>query len=172
MADSLRASFDSAQWDTIFAKLAGPGRESLARRMGVSGGVILRDEAKERAPMSDGNYNETSGGSQQSGQLKDSIYLAFNTTLSTSTTFVYSVSWNADLAWWGKLIEFGHYIRYPYYRDAEGVYHTNKKRGLLANPFWVPAQPFLQPAFDSSQGRAKVAMLERGRVEVQILFQG
>ena len=46
MADAV---FDDKEWTSAFAMLRGEFKESLARRMGVSGGRILRDEAKRRA---------------------------------------------------------------------------------------------------------------------------
>lgn len=152
-------------------QLNGALRESLARRMAVSGGQILRDEAKARVPNTfTGAHNDSSRGSQAPGTLRDAIYLAYNDRRSTQTMFTYSVSWNDKKAWWGKLIEFGHYLRYAYVIDANGVYHTLKDRPL-ANPRWIEATPFLAPAYDASLQAVRAAMIERGKTELPILLR-
>lgn len=177
MADSLRASFDLSAWDEMLAKLQGPARESLARRMCVSGGVIMRDEAKQYALRPTTHvYNPTSRGSHEAGILSDSIYLAFRDKVSTELVFTYSVTWNDKKAFWGKFREFGYRIIYPFYVDAAGMYHTyhgesSKTPEKLAHPFFVKPTPFLRPAFDASQVRVKSAMLQRGIAELPILLR-
>jgi len=49
-------------------------QESLARRMGVAAGSVIRDEAKERAPVG----KTGTWGSITPGLLKSSIYLAYS----------------------------------------------------------------------------------------------
>ena len=80
-------------------------KESLARRMGVSGGVVLRDEAKKNADRgSDAVVNSraegsTGIGSREAGALAAAIYLAFDTERSDEKQVVYNVSWNQKDAW-------------------------------------------------------------------------
>lgn len=173
-----KANVDFGEWTTLFDRLQGAARESLARRMLVSGGKVLEAEAKMLARRPTTHvYNPASRGSQEAGQLADAIYLAFRDGESTQTTFKYSVSWNNQKAWWGKLREFGYYVRYPYYIDKHGMYHTyhaegGKGKGTpLPKPHWVAPTPFLGPALNVLP-QVKIAMIERGREEVQKLLKG
>lgn len=127
--------FDGLGWDAALAKLDGEFRVSLARSMAVAGGQLLRDEAKQNAPV-------------DTGLLRDSIYLAFKDDRSSEAQIVYSVSWNSRTAPHGHLIEFGHW----HVQGGKGGERTS----------WTPAQPFLRPAFDHAP-RAQQAMIQRGR---------
>lgn len=111
----------------------------LARSMCVAGGKVLRDEAKVRAPV-------------DTGKLRDSIYLAYRDKESTETRVVYQVSWNSKKAPHGHLLEFGHWTVYGGKRGKGGVQGE-----------WVAARPFLRPAYDAAIGRAREAMIARGR---------
>lgn len=163
--------FDASEWQAAFDRLKGSFKESLARRMLVSGGVVLRDQAKANARnKGPWNYNPTSRGSQKGGTLSDAIYLAFDDKKSNGVQFTYKISWNAKLAWWGKLVEFPHFMRYAFFRDKDGVWHTIK-RVKLEHPKLVPARPFLAPAYDVRLADTKSAMIERGREELPKLLQ-
>jgi hypothetical protein len=164
------AQFDDSEWITAFARLRGPLKESLARRMCVSGGAILRDEAKRRAARAPvWKYNPTSWGSQQKGTLVRAIYLAFNEKLSNTYQFTYSISWNRKIAPYGHLVEFGYKQIYAVFMDRTGEFHTNK-RIRLKKPRRIPATPFLGTAYDSHLMTARMAMLERGRQELPRLL--
>ncbi len=159
------SKFDDREWITAFAMLKGPLKESLARRMCVSGGRVLRDEAKRRArrvPV--WKYNPTSWGSQRKGTLSDSIYLAFDQKKSNTYQFTYKVSWNAKIAPYGHLVEFGYKMIYLVIKDRTGEYHTIKSR-RLPTPRRVPASPFLSTTFDTKLDEARAAMIDRGREE-------
>lgn len=169
MADKIEARVDFTAVQAGFDLLNTEMKESLARRMGAAGARVLRDEAKARAPVSDGEYNPASRGSQQPGTLRNSIYMAYNERLSSSTTHTYSVSWNAKKAWWGKLVEFGYYRRFAWGKDAAGNWTTFKSMPL-ANPVRVPAKPFLGSAFDSHMLIARDAMIAAGKVALAELL--
>lgn len=169
MGSSLKATFDASGWDKVFNALDGPLKESLARRMGVSGGRIIRDEAKLRAPSSDGaTYNPTSRGSHAAGTLKNAIKVIYNERLSSTTQYVYSVTWINRDAWWGKLIEFGHW-QTQYLQRPDGMFYTPKHARDKVR--WVPAEPFLAPAYEARILDAKAAMIERGKNELPILLR-
>ena len=172
-------TFDASGWKAGLDRLQGPLRESLARRMAVSGGVILRDEAKVRAPRSDGPYTPYSGEgsrhSEASGTLADSIYLAFDQNKSTQTLFTYRITWNDEKAWWGRLIEFGHWRPFGVGLNKEGFYvshNPTKRKGKKGEGDWVSAKPFLGPTFDAKLTEARTAMIERGRNELPKLLRG
>lgn len=169
MADRFRADFDVSGWIEGLDKLAGPIRTSLGRRMAVEGGVALRDEAKRWAPVSDGPYNPNSRGSQEAGQLRDAIYLAFDSS-STEDVFTYTISWNAKKAWWGKLAEFGFFQRYRVIFDKQKGYYVTDKTQKLATPKWIPGKPFLRPAFDVTRPKLVSIMVTRGQRELPILL--
>ena len=137
-------TLDTSEWDAALVKLDGPLKEKLARSMAVAGGTLLRDEAKQNAPV-------------DTGLLRDSIYLAFKDNLSNDAQIVYSVSWNSKTAPHGHLIEFGHW----HVEGGKGGERTS----------WTPAQPFLRPAFDQAP-RAQQAMIQRGRERLPELLNG
>lgn len=162
-------------------RLAGPVKESLASRMAVSGGVVLRDEAirnaRERDRYSITNPLATSRGSTVAGTLAESIYLAKDTDLSTDTQIVYKVSWNNKKAWWGKLVEFGYQPKYKIAKDKHGNWFTlhdanGKPIPLTANVARVPAYPFLGPAYDAKIGQVRREMINRGKQELPKLLRG
>lgn len=161
-------SFDTSGWIKGLENLKGPLRESLARSMAVAGGKVLRDEAKRWAPVED-------------GVLKSAIYLAHKEGKSNDQFVTYSISWNARLAPHGHLLEFGHWQPFQViYNYAKGGFQTlakGKGGGPRAvpqkgGPKWVGAKPFLRPAFDVANGRAKDAMIERGRQRLPELLAG
>lgn len=164
------AKFDMREVSSALDTLAGPVRESLARRMAVSGGRVIRDEARLRAPTGpDNHWPETPRGAW--GVLKESINVAFSDKRSSGTVFTYSVSWNDRLTPQGHWVEFGHWMPYAY-RIVDGKYVTDKSRPLPGKGHWVEAQPFLRPAWEARQADAYQAMIERGKQELPILLAG
>jgi hypothetical protein len=139
--------------------------------MCVSGGVILRDEAKKNAPqgVAEEQAIRQYGGSIRPGALKDAIYLAYRDAESTHNLFKYSVTWNAKKAPHGHLVEFGHWQPYRIVFTKDRGWITLKDHPKT--PTWVAATPFLRPTFDTNLSRVKAAMIQRGRDEVQILLQ-
>lgn len=145
-------------------------KEQVGRSMAVAGGKVVRDEAKQRAPVFDGS-TALKGGStvtdpRTPGQLRDAIYLAFSDNRSDlpNNHVVYSVSWNSRLAPHGHLLEFGHWR----YNVIAGGFPMKKK---LATPVFVPAHPFLRPAFEAVKQDTVTAMLRRGEVRLSELMQ-
>lgn len=139
-------------------------RESLARRMGVEGGVLLRDKAKEKAPVSD----PTVQSKYPAGNLRDSLYLARDTDASTDYVFVYKISWNAKQAWYGKLLEFGHWMPYRVHISVNGQFYTDKGERDMRNAGKgkrVKATAFLRRTGDEHAQDALRAMLDRGKRE-------
>ena len=136
--------------------LAGLGRlsgvsESLARSMAVAAGQAVRDEAKARAPV-------------DTGKLKGALYLAYSDRRSRESTVVYSVTWNSKKAPHGHLLEFGHWQTHAMYKGRDGA--------TLAHPKWVPARPFLRPAYEVVAPRMAQIMVDRGRERLPELLRG
>lgn len=162
-------------------RLGGPIKESLARRMGVSGGVVLRDEAKRNAAERDiwsiTNPLAASRGSTVAGTLAKAIYLALDTDNTNAEQVVYKVSWNAKDAWWGKLVEFGYRPKYKIAKDKHGNWFTlhdenGKPIPLPSRGERVGAYPFLGPAYDAKLGQARRDMIARGKEELPKLLRG
>ena len=144
--------------------------ESLARSMAVAAGQAVRDEAKARAPV-------------DTGKLRDALYLAYREGRSSESQVVYSVTWNSKKAPHGHLLEFGHW-RYneiingkaqkslaPGLKRGRGPQdHTGP--GALEHPVWVPAYPFLRPAYEAVAPRMAQIMVERGRERLPELLRG
>ena len=157
MADTFKAKADTSGALAGLDILKGPLATRLARSMAVAGGTVYRDEAKLLAPV-------------DSGLLKSAIYLAFKDSRSNDKDVTYSITWNAKKAPHGHLLEFGHWQIYATYKGRDGQWHTNKSV-QLAVPQWVPAHPFLRPAFDTGRERAQQAMLERGKERLPELLR-
>lgn len=155
---TIQAKVDLSDFNAGLAKLAGPLRVSLARSMAVAGGKVIRDEARVRAPKDDGT-------------LSNAMYLAFKDARSSEKQAVYSVTWHKKKAPHGHLIEFGHWQPYVVVMTAAGTYFTTKT--LRADgPKWISAKPFLRPALDAAGGRAREAMIARGRERLPELLAG
>lgn len=168
MAKGLQATFDTSGWSAGLDRLLGPARVSLARSMAVAGGEVLRDEAKLRAPRSG------QGAVSEAGPripLAETIYLAFRDKYSGEKEVQYAVTWNKSKAPHGHLVEFGHWQIYAVVRRPDGSYVTDKRRKLKA-PKWVPASPFLRPAYEAAATRAQAAMVQRGRERLPQLLAG
>ena len=147
--DSIKATVDTSEWAEALQALKGDFRTRLARSMAVAGGEVLRDEAKARV-------------TEHTGRLKNAIYLAYRDAHSTEKVVMYSVSWNAKKAPHGHLVEFGHWQVHPARKDQSGEWVSDPTK-LLKEPRWVPADPFLRPAFDATRERIFIAMANRGR---------
>ena len=159
MADDYRMKLDASGLDKAFAAMGGPIKESLARRMLVSGGVLLRDAAAGAARLA-----ANKEGKDTRGVLAAAMRLVHTPEEENDYTFVYKVSWNSKIAPHGHLVEFGHWMTHKVYKAANGEWYTLKDQPLDA-PRWVAARPFMRPTFDSYGGTAIRAMLQRGQEE-------
>ncbi len=150
----------------------------LARSMAVAGGSLIRDEAKVRAPVGKAEEDLTGGGSIRPGALREAIYLAFRDRESTDRRVKYTVSWNAKKAPHGHLIEFGHWQPFSvvltkggWRTRATGKGGRAKGVARRGGPKWIPAIPFLRPAYEATFPRLSVAMVERGRMRLPELLE-
>ncbi|WLE60237.1 HK97 gp10 family phage protein [Burkholderia plantarii] len=141
--------------------------ESDLRSVAVAGGTVLRDEAVERAPA---------GGT---GNLKRALYLKFIEERSTPTSKVYYVSIRrgkkpkkgeepTDAAYYGQMVEFGHWYVPPKPKGVRWAAHRKVNIGKK----WVPAKPFLRPAYEAKRTAAVDAMRERLKQRLLEKFKG
>lgn len=134
-------------------------KQHLPRSMAVAAGTVFRDEAQSRAPEG------------PTGNLSAAIYLAYSEdrSIPDDGLAVYSVTWNKRKAPHGHLVEFGHWQTHATYKGSDGKWYTDKRKPL-DQPRWVPAHPFLRPAYDSVVQVALRAAIERGRVRAAELL--
>ncbi|HEX8586171.1 MAG TPA: hypothetical protein VF680_17395 [Allosphingosinicella sp.] len=165
MADRYDATVDAGNLQAAMLALGTKAKESLARRMLVEGGVLLRNAAQVRAAVSRNKENEPAR-----GVVAKAIYLAQNERETKNDIFTYSISWNATIAPHGHLIEFGHWRTHAVYKAANGQWYTRKDIPL-AKPVWVAARPFLRPAFDNYGSVALRKMMDRGKRELPALIR-
>ena len=145
-----RTTVDLSEVMSGLDRLAGM-KESLARTMGAAMGAVVRDEAKERAPVLQPGNEGTDG--QLPGTLRRSIYLAYDErrNVINRDSYRYTVSWNSRIAPHGHLLEFGHWMPFMVIRTEGGLWTTLVNNPLPGNGFFVQAHPFLGPAFDAKQ---------------------
>lgn len=72
-------------------------------------------------------------------------------------------------AFYARQVEFGHFRRYVSVPTSGGDWITLKDKPL-ASPVWVPAQPFLRPAYDNNKTKAIEAM--KARIEARLKKAG
>lgn len=160
----------------LFAGLDGlvEKKESLARRMGVSGGQVVREAARDNVPIgdpTDGYDAPWKKGSTEPGALRDAIYLAYSEKRSDKDRFVYSVSWNTKKAFWGVFVEFGFIMEHLVLMNVgQNTFWTVKGAVRPNGPLRVNAKPFLAPALDQNLSRIFDAALNRGKEELPKLL--
>lgn len=149
------------------------------------------DQAIRPAAFAGANvlYKEMKGNAERikkkTGNLSESIYIAYSPEESGEGRATYRVSWNAKKAPHGGLVEYGHLQRYVTYQRSDGKFVTKAKPGmkgkkkpsgrasqaakdayyvLLANPVQVAALPFARPVadkLDQASRAVEVALSER-----------
>ena len=165
MANMFSVKFDATDTLSALDALDGPLKESLARRMLVEGGVMMRDAAKGNA-----RWAANKEGVDTRGLLASAIYLVYDTKGSTADRVNYQIGWNHTIAPHGHLIEYGHWQTHKAYKGADGNWYTRKDAPLPA-PIWIAARPFMRPTFDSYSGIALRAMILRGQREFPVLLR-
>lgn len=162
-----RTKLDDSEWTRALALLDDEMKVSLARRMGVEGGVTIRNEARSIAAARKPDRHW----SAPRGLLASAVYLAYNDKQSNKGQIVYSVSWNhkkAPHGWWA---EFGHYQRYlTKWSKTNNQWYTVKSVPRPGGPKFIPPTPYLRPAYDARGDDAVRVMIERGRREFPILM--
>lgn len=125
---------------------------------------VFRKEAILRAPMYTG---EISAGHPPPGTLKKAIYQARMSYACTSTTEVWKVGVRFGKgkatkkgvsldAYYASWVENGHYARGPKGQSRASA----KKAQKVGDVRWVPAHPFMRPAFETQKQAAVKAFAD------------
>jgi hypothetical protein len=149
-------------------------RDKILISGAAAGAKVIYDEAKLRVPV-------------DTGRLRDSIYRFFDKNSSTPWNKIYLIGPNKRKAPYWYNVEYGHY---RYNRFGEGRWLRSKSSkharvqnppgsepgdahdlpGALSVPQWVPARPYMRPAYMSSIRKAyeasRARMSERMREEL------
>jgi len=81
------------------------------------------------------------------------------------------VSWNNRKAPHGHLIEYGHWMVHPVFVGDDGEVYTDKSK-RLKNPKFIPAEPFMRPAWEGGKLQALNASLKEGKKAFTDLMSG
>jgi hypothetical protein len=130
----------------------------IARPAARAGALVFYGEMRMKVPVDEGT-------------LYGSIYHYYDKQKSTGNMHVYAIGPNKRVAPHWAWIEYGHWL---YNRQAEGRWLESKSNknargpsahdlpGRLDTPRWVPADPYIRPAFGQVQ-RAIDAALTRAK---------
>lgn len=163
MANHLSIQLDTAALRGALHDFAAELQSDYLRSGAAAAARVLQDEIIQRVP-------------EQSGRLKQSIYRYWDRASSVGSQ-VYHVGVNKKTAKHWHHIEFGHW-RYNKIVNgrpmkAKSKPHAKNKTpgvidpaiydqpGALAKPVWVPAKPYLRPAYEAKIDDALQAGLKR-----------
>ena len=139
----------------------------VLRQAAAAGATILRDEAIARAPVG------------ETGSLRNALYLKFVDDNSTETRKLYYVSVRrgkkppkgaelpSNAAYYGLMVEFGHWYVPP---KPKGISQRRHRQANIGKK-WVPAQPYLRPAYQAKVDAAIEAMRDRLRDRVSEIME-
>jgi len=131
-----------AKLEQLSEQVQGPALRSAAH----AGAEVVYNELQARVP-------------RHSGTLQSAIYRWHDDKKSAPGRQVYAAGVNMKKAPHWHNVEFGHWRINVVVRDANGTMRFTKER--LPAPVWVPASPYLRPAFEAARATAVQAMRER-----------
>lgn len=135
--------------------------EKVARSSARAGALVIYDEIKIRATL----FKEPTN------TMYNAVYHWFDTKRSTETRKTYMVGINKRKAPHWHNVEYGHWrINVVFTDENTGALIALRKR--LAAPKWVPAHPFLRPAWDAKRDDALRAMAVRASQRIDELARG
>ena len=161
-----------------------------AKALGASvnaGAKVIKDDAIARAPYYTGVVQD---GHPPPGTLRRSIITVKIPKESNQYKKVYAVTvrtglkyrfagngWKGQDAFYWRFVEFGHFTRQP--NSGKRLRKTDKgekNSGSLAGQVqsgsvrWVPAQPFMRPAFEMKKNEALQAMQNKlaDRIKIEV----
>jgi HK97 gp10 family phage protein len=140
-------------------------RQRGLRSATAAAAVLVRDEARTRAPV-------------ETGKLREALYVVRDRAQESDESAVYHVGVragkkaqrigkkkkNLDAFYW-KFVEFGHFTRAPGAKRSDSKVKRTLRRALHKVRF-IAARPFLRPALEHSRDRvvAKIAQVLAARI--------
>lgn len=126
----------------------------------ASAAEVIRAEAELRAPIYTGTVQ---AGHPPPGTLKKAIYKARLASACTATVETWLVSARKGKkqehdAFYATWVEYGHYARGPSARSAEERKALDAGTHVPLGSYFILAQPFMRPAFESKKLLAYEAM--------------
>lgn len=168
--DTVGISLDSTGIRQGLHALADKVRGEVMIAGAAAAARVLADEMKQQVPS-------------QSGRLKQAIYRYYDEKRSAPGRQIYLVGVNKRLAPHWHHIEYGHwrYNKIVNGRPMKAKTKPNAKNktpgvldpaiydlpGALARPVWVPAKPYIRPAYDAKINPALQAALARMRDKLE-----
>jgi hypothetical protein len=146
-------------------------KEKALRPAAFAGALMMREEVKIRVP-------------RRTGTLHDSIFMYYDKVKSSETVKTYLVGPNKRKAPHWYVIEYGHFLynrwagrwlrskSNPSARGTPGTMDVHDLPGARKEPLWVPARPYLRPAYDSKIGDCLDAMKARLAEKIKEIAQG
>ncbi|KAF1043059.1 MAG: hypothetical protein GAK35_02379 [Herbaspirillum frisingense] len=155
----------SAMWSegedelaALFDSLAEDVSGDVLRSAANAGAGVIKAEVIMRAP-------------RVRGVLADNIYQKHIPELSTVTSQTYHVSWRkksraGESPYYGAWVEYGHWYVPP---KPDGI--TWKRHRVATKAIYVPAHPFLRPAYEAKKGAALAAMQSKLKENVAAILE-
>ncbi|MCD0492337.1 HK97 gp10 family phage protein [Chromobacterium violaceum] len=144
----LKIGFDRSSITAGLQEFQTKLRDDVMLSGAAAGANVLYDEVLQRVP-------------EKTGKLKGSVYRAYIPERSVDGRQVYVISVRKRIAKHWHLVEFGHWRINKFVQLESGEWVPTKQR--LAKPVWVPAKPYLRPAYDAKIGAALDAARDRMR---------
>ncbi len=168
--DAIGIGFDDSAIVRGLHELADKVRGEVMIAGAAAAARVLADEMKQQVP-------------EKSGRLRDSIYRYYDEKRSGPGRQIYLIGVNKRLAPHWHHIEYGHwrYNKIVNGRPMKAKTKANAKNktpgvldpaiydlpGALSRPVWVPAKPYIRPAYDAKINPALQAALARMREKLK-----
>ena len=155
----------SAMWSegedalaALFEGLAEEVSSDVLRSAANAGATVIKAEVIARAP-------------RDKGILADNIYQKHIPEASTETSQTYHVSWrkksrDGESPYYGAWVEYGHWYVPP---KPDGI--TWKRHRVATKALYVPAHPFLRPAYEAKKSEALAAMQAKLKDNVKAILE-
>lgn len=132
--DAIGVQFDASDARAGLRRFADKIRGEVMLSGVAAGARVLYEEVRQNVP-------------EQTGLLKASIYRYYDKSRSVPGRQIYLIGVNKRTARHWHLIEYGHWRVNQFVQLDSGEWVPTKQR--LAKPVWVPAKPYIRPAFDA-----------------------
>lgn len=160
----------SSSISAALARLASPeGQDAVLRSAAYAGAKVLYDELHLKVPV-------------KKGVLKKSLYHWWDKKRSRTGLHIYMVGPNKQEARHWSNVEYGHWRYNKALPGGKGWMKSKVKKGkgpqthggpgALPSPIWVPASPYLRPAWEARKADVLKAMQRRAGERLREVMAG